>query len=56
MLHLHHENKFFFFVSNLAQHDLPSASQAKQGRGSKGGRKQAHLAYARSDCPGLSAK
>lgn len=56
-LHLHHENKFFFFVSNLVQHDLPSASQTTQGRGGKEGRrKQAHLAYARSDCPGLFAK
>lgn len=55
-LHLHHENKFFFFVSNLAQHDLPSASQTTQGRGGKGRRKQAHLAYACSDCPGLFAK
>ena len=36
-LHLHHENKFFFLVSNLAQHDLPSVSQTKQGRGSKVG-------------------
>lgn len=55
MLHLHHENKFFPLFP-LVEHDLPSASQTKQGRGGNGGWKQTQLAYTRSDCPDLFAK
>lgn len=54
-LPLHHENNFFPLFP-LVQHDLPSASQTKQGKGGNGGWKQTHLAYTCSDCPDLFAK